>query len=63
MFAKAYTNKEWYVKVGNELPKLSHAEIEREAVTWGLTNEGEKIGRADHIENASTTSSPDERNV
>ncbi|KAF9024808.1 general substrate transporter [Hymenopellis radicata] len=36
IFAKAYSTKEWYVKVGDEMPKLSSSEIESEAMRWGL---------------------------
>ncbi|KIY64148.1 general substrate transporter [Cylindrobasidium torrendii FP15055 ss-10] len=46
IFAKGYTNKEWYVKVGNEMPKLSHSEVESEAARWGLGGDEER--RAGH---------------
>ncbi len=47
IFAKAYTNKEWYVKVGNEMPRLSTDEVEREAIKWGLTGDLEhRVGSA-----------------
>jgi len=52
IFAKAYTQKEWYVKVADELPKLSIAEIESEAMKWGIG--GEQAGR---IEDGSSTRS------
>ncbi|TRM61334.1 general substrate transporter [Schizophyllum amplum] len=37
IFAKGYTNKEWYVSTAKHLPKLSHAEIEQQAATYGLS--------------------------
>lgn len=47
IFAKAYGSKEWYVKVGNEMPKLSQDEVEREAVKWGLSGDLEhRVGSA-----------------
>lgn len=42
IFAKAYTNGEWYVKTGHEMPALSEHEIERAAVEYGLANDVEK---------------------
>ncbi|KAK0451568.1 general substrate transporter [Armillaria borealis] len=42
VFAKAYTQGEWYVKVGNELPRLTADEIESEAVRWGLVGDEER---------------------
>lgn len=39
IFAKAYTTKEWYVKVAHELPPLSMAEVETEAKRWGISGE------------------------
>ncbi|KIY48062.1 general substrate transporter [Fistulina hepatica ATCC 64428] len=42
IFARGYANEEWYVKVGNELPTLSQADIEREALRWGLVNDEEQ---------------------
>ena len=36
VFAKAYTTKDWYVKVAAELPKLSMSEIDAEANKWGI---------------------------
>lgn len=48
VFAKAYATKEWYVKVGNEMPNLSAAEIESEAIKWGLAGDAEgRIGSLD----------------
>ncbi|KAF8881539.1 general substrate transporter [Mucidula mucida] len=41
IFAKAYSTKEWYVKVGAEMPKLSSSEIESEAMRWGLGGDAE----------------------
>lgn len=41
IFAKAYAQQEWYVRVADELPKLSIAEIESEAMKWGIS--GEKV--------------------
>ena len=47
IFAKAYSNDEWYVHVGNHMPKLSSAEIERDAVKWGLSGDQEhRVGSA-----------------
>ncbi|KAH8825541.1 general substrate transporter [Flagelloscypha sp. PMI_526] len=49
IFAKAYTTKEWYVKVGNEMPSLTEKEIEEEAIKWGLADaEGHAASRAQH---------------
>jgi len=42
IFAKGYTNKEWYVSVGNHMPRLSSLEVESEAIKWGLTEVGAK---------------------
>lgn len=42
IFAKGYTNKEWYVHVANHMPKLSSLEVESEALKWGLTEVGTK---------------------
>ncbi|KAK7059217.1 sugar transporter-like protein [Paramarasmius palmivorus] len=42
IFAKGYTNKEWYVKVAEELPPLDQSEIERQAVLYGLSGDEEK---------------------
>ncbi|KAL0061664.1 sugar transporter-like protein [Marasmius tenuissimus] len=42
IFAKGFTQKEWYVKVGNELPPLDQAEVERQAIQYGLSGDEEK---------------------
>ena len=42
IFAKAYTNGEWYVKTAWELPALSEHDIERAAVQYGLATDVEK---------------------
>lgn len=42
IFAKAYSNGEWYVKTGNEMPSLSEHEIEKAAVQYGLATDREK---------------------
>ncbi|KAF9788552.1 general substrate transporter [Thelephora terrestris] len=44
IFAKAYCTGEWYVKVANEMPKLTAAEIEEEARRWGLAEGGNVRG-------------------
>jgi Sugar (and other) transporter len=41
IFAKAYAQKEWYVKVADEMPKLTAAEVESEARWWGLAKDEE----------------------
>ncbi|KIY66349.1 general substrate transporter [Cylindrobasidium torrendii FP15055 ss-10] len=42
IFARAYSNHEWYVKVGQEMPKLSHAEVLQESIRWGLYGDSEQ---------------------
>ncbi|KAI5900770.1 general substrate transporter [Schizophyllum commune H4-8] len=42
IFARGFTNSEWYVHVANTMPKLSHAEVEREAAQYGLALDEEK---------------------
>ena len=42
IFAKGFTEKEWYVKVGQEMPRLSETEIERDAIRYGLSGDEEK---------------------
>jgi hypothetical protein len=42
IFAKGYVEKMSYVKAAKELPLLSDAEVEREAVRYGLLTEGER---------------------
>ena len=42
IFAKAYCTGEWYVKVAEEMPNLTAAEIEAEAKRWGLA-EGKDV--------------------
>ena len=54
VFAKAYTTKEWYVKVAAELPKLSMSEIDAEANKWGI---GGVITEKPGHQKESTTSS------
>lgn len=51
IFAKAYTQNEWYVKVANQLPKLSIAEIELEAMKWGIGSE--QAGRMEGLSTGS----------
>lgn len=43
IFAKAYCTREWYVKVADEMPKLTAAEVEEEAKRWGLAEHVEKV--------------------
>lgn len=43
MFAKGYCTGEWYVKVADEMPRLTAGEIEEEAKRWGLA-EGDAVG-------------------
>lgn len=56
VFAKAYTTKEWYVKVAAELPKLSMSEIDAEATKWGI---GGVIAEKSGHQKDSATSSQD----
>jgi len=41
IFAKAFCTGEWYVKVAEEMPNLTAAEIEAEAKRWGLAEGGD----------------------
>lgn len=43
IFAKAYFTGEWYVKMADELPKLTAAEVEEETRRWSLA-EVESVG-------------------
>lgn len=61
IFARAYTQKEWYVKVAADMPKLSIAEIDAEAKKWGiggLVSEkevGSASSQSDHVDEIKPT--------
>ena len=42
IFARGFTNREWYVNVAKTMTKISHAEVEREAAQYGLALDEEK---------------------